>query len=261
MPEQPSPGLGETWRNLRPRLLRLWVGLLAAWRTAWGYAKPPLLALLQILAALIVLFEEWGWRPLVELIGRLSRFKPWAAMERWIAGLPPYGALFAFALPTTLLLPLKLVAVYLLSNGMVLAAGALFIGAKIASTALIARIFMLTKPALMQIGWFASAYNIFMPWKEAIFAQIRTSWAWRYGRMVKTRVKLEAKHAWARWKPQLQAAWGRWRPRLLNWGLNARVWLAARWARVAPALRQLRRDFTLRVRAMYERYFGQTRNR
>ena len=158
---------------------------------------------LQLIAALILLFEEWGWRPLVEALAWLSRFRVFARIERFIASLPPYGALVALAIPTAILFPLKLLAVYLVTNGQILAAGVLFVGAKIASTALIARLFMLTQPALMQIGWFAAIYNFVMPWKEAVFARIRASWAWRYGRMMKTRVRLEAKQAWQRVKPAL----------------------------------------------------------
>lgn len=170
-------------------------------RLLWQIVRPPLMAMLQLLAALIVLFEEWGWKPLSELLAYLARFAPVAALERWIAGLPPLGALIVFVLPTTLLLPLKFVAVWLLANGKYWTATALFAGAKVASTALIARIFTLTKPTLMQIAWFARAYNWFVPWKDALFAQIRASWIWRYGRMVKTRVKHEAKQAWLRLRP------------------------------------------------------------
>ncbi len=43
----------------------------------------------------------------------------------------------------------------------------------------------------MRIAWFAQAYNWFVPWKDALFAEIRSSWVWRYGRMLKTRIKLE----------------------------------------------------------------------
>lgn len=162
---------------------------------------------LQILAALILLFEEWGWRPLVAGIEWLARFRPIARLELFIAGLPPYAAFVALALPTTLLLPLKFLAVFLLANGHFFSASALFVFAKIASTALIARLFILTKPALMQIGWFARAHDWLMPWKEAIFASIRKSWPWRYGRMLKTRVKLETKQAWMRLSPRLKEAW------------------------------------------------------
>jgi hypothetical protein len=158
---------------------------------------------LQIIAALIVLFEEWGWKPLSDFLAYLARFAPLAALERWIASLPPYGALAVFALPTALLLPLKFLAMWLLATGKYWTATALFAAAKVASTAFVARIFTLTKPTLMQIGWFARAYNWFVPWKDALFAQIRASWVWRYGRMVKSRVRLTAKRIWVRWRPRL----------------------------------------------------------
>jgi hypothetical protein len=179
-------------------------------RTAWGIARGPLIAALNIIAALIILFEEWGWRPLSDLIARLAKYAPVAALERWIAGLPPGAALIVIALPTTLLLPLKLVAVWLLANGHLATATLLFLAAKIASTALIARIFILTKPSLMRIAWFARAYNWFIPWQDALFAEIRSSWVWRYGRMLKTRIILETSRAWSRTKPHVAELWHRW---------------------------------------------------
>lgn len=169
----------------------------------------------QIVLALVLLFEEWGWRPLSEALAWLGEFRIVARLERVIAGLPPYAALAALALPTSVLFPLKLLAVYLVAQGKVVAAGLLFVGAKIASTALIARLFMLTRPALMRLSWFAAIYDVVMPWKETLFAKIRASWAWRYGRMLKTAVRLEAKQAWQRWRPSIAAALGaarlRWR--------------------------------------------------
>ena len=193
--------LAAIWRGL---VIALW-SLRQILRTAWSIARGPIIIALQVIAALIVLFEEWGWKPLSDLIARLAKFGPIALIERVIASLPPYGALAVFALPTTILLPLKFVAMWLLAQGQWWAATGLFIGAKIASTALVARIFTLTKPALMQIGWFARAYNWFVPWKDALFAKIRASWVWRYGRMVKTRVKLEAAQALRRWRPWLDS--------------------------------------------------------
>jgi hypothetical protein len=169
---------------------------LAALRVALRHA-------LALLLALVVLFEEWGWRPLAALAARLARFRVVARLEAAIAALPPYAALAVFATPTLLLFPLKLVAMWLLAKGQVVAASGLFVAAKVASTALVARLFMLTRASLMRIGWFARAYNWFVPWKEALFAEIRASWPWRYGRMVKTRVKLAGQRAWARLKVRL----------------------------------------------------------
>lgn len=203
----------------RASVIGLWV-IRSLIRTAWSIVRGPIVAVLNVLAALIVLFEEWGWRPLSDLIARLARFAPIAAIERWIAGLPPYAALVAIGLPTTLLLPLKFVAVWLLANDRFVMATLLFAGAKVASTALIARVFILTKPALMRIGWFAFLYDWFVPWKDALFAQIRASWIWRYSRMVKTRIKQAVARAWSRTKPRLAETWRRWTglelPRLLR---------------------------------------------
>jgi hypothetical protein len=179
-------------------------------RTAWSIARGPLISAINIIAALIILFEEWGWRPLSNLLGRLAAFAPIAALERLLARLPPYAALVALALPASLLLPLKFVAIWLLANEHFLSATLLFVGAKVASTALVARIFLLVKPSLMQIGWFAAAYDWFVPWKDALYAQIRASWAWRYGRVLKARVKAEVNATWRRMKPRVAEVWRRW---------------------------------------------------
>ncbi len=142
-----------------------------------------------LLLAIIVLFEQWGWQPLVALLSRLGRLAPIAALERWITTLPPYAALVAFGLPTAFLLPLKLLALYLIAQGHTVAAAALFIGAKIVGTAVVARLYQLTSPQLMRIGWFKRAHDVVVPRLHALHEEIRRSWAWRYGRMVKTRVK------------------------------------------------------------------------
>ena len=76
---------------------------------AWKAVRPTLVFVLNVLAALILLFEEWGWRPLSNLIARLARFPLWAAAERWIAGLPPYGALVTLAVPMIVNVPRQLI--------------------------------------------------------------------------------------------------------------------------------------------------------
>ena len=158
----------------------------------------------DLFLVLILLFEEWGWRPLANLIGRLRRFEIWARFENWLTTLPPYGALCAFVLPSCLIFPLKIAAVYLVATGHFLTAALLLLGAKVVGTAVLARIFVLTQPKLMQIGWFASLYDWVVPWKDALFARIRASWAWRYARVVKARAKLAARRAWETLRPHLE---------------------------------------------------------
>lgn len=157
----------------------------------------------EFLLALILLFEEWGWRPLADLLGRLARFALWARLEARIAALPPYAALCVFAVPGVLFIPLKFLAVYLVATGHVLTAALLFAAAKVLSTALLARIFTLTQPRLMQIGWFAYLYNLLVPWKDALFTYIRATWAWRYGRILKAKAKAALARAYRRMRPRL----------------------------------------------------------
>ncbi|MFX9008085.1 hypothetical protein ABTN33_19365, partial [Acinetobacter baumannii] len=49
--------------------------------------------LLQILLALLIVLEEWGWRPLADLLAWIARWRPLAELETRIARLPPYAAL------------------------------------------------------------------------------------------------------------------------------------------------------------------------
>jgi len=199
-------GLGERSRSALIALRSLLVRLAALAAAFWRLAKPLLKGLAQILLGLIIIFEEWGWRPLAALLGRLARYKLWARFELGIARLPPYLALVAFALPTLLLLPLKFLALFLIARGQLLLASVLFLAAKVVATALIARLFELTQPALMQIGWFAWAHDIIMPWKEALTERLRTSWPWRIARMWKERLRRRTREAGRRLFPHLRLA-------------------------------------------------------
>jgi hypothetical protein len=200
---------------------------------AWDFVRPAFVLALNILAALILLFEEWGWRPLSNFVAQLARFPLWAKAELWIAGLPPYGAVVALGVPSAVLIPAKLLGVFLLATGHIVSATVVIVAAKLASTALIARIFLLTKPALMQIAWFARAYEIFVPWQEALFARIRASWAWRYGRIVKWRVANYLRGTWLQLRPRLDAAWRDVRPRIVEFRERMRASVRALGSRFA----------------------------
>jgi hypothetical protein len=173
---------------------------------AWSAAVWLLLWLrraLGVVLALVVLFAEWGWRPLAALLGQLRHLALVTRLENWLQTLSPYGALAAFIIPTLFLLPLKVLALYFIAHGQKLAALGLLAVAKLGGTALVARLFMLTSPQLMRIAWFARLHDQIMPWKDALYAQIRTSWAWRYGRMLKTKVKQVTRRAWHQWQPRI----------------------------------------------------------
>ena len=214
MSAQREHSLKEQGRRLL-RWLAVAFGLLAhGARAAWWVLRPSLIFALNVLLALLLLFEEWGWRPLSSLLAQLARFRIWALAELWIAGLPPYGALTALAVPSMIVIPTKLIGVYLLATGHILTATALILCAKIVGTALVARIFILTKPQLMQIAWFQRTLDTFVPWQEALFTKVRATWAWRTGHVAKRRANTYVRRSWTLLRPQLEAAWARLKPRL-----------------------------------------------
>ena len=178
-------------------------GLGEAGATAVRLAWLLLRRALGIVFALILLFEQWGWQWLLQLFQPLARLKPIAALEAMIARLPPYAALAVFATPAVMLLPLKLLALYLIAHGHAISAALLFIGAKVVGTALVARLYQLTEKQLMQIGWVRRAHDAVMPRLHALHEHIRRSWAWRYGRMLKTRTKLVGARILARVRARL----------------------------------------------------------
>ena len=147
------------------------------------------------LLALVVLFEEWGWEPLQRALGALAKLPIIGAMERWVGRLPPRAALAVFVLPSLLLLPVKVLALWLIGNGHALLGAATVIGAKLVGTALVARLFTLTRPALMQLAWFARLYDRWVAWKDTAMAQVRASWPWRASRVMKR----AAQRRWTRW--------------------------------------------------------------
>lgn len=173
---------------------------------ALGFIRRVARGLAILALALIIVFEEWGWRPLAAMMARLARFPFVARLEAAVAALPPYGALTVFAVPSLLLLPLKLVALWLIAGGHLVAATMLFVFAKIAGTALLAYIFNLTQPSLMRLAWFRWAYETVMPWKYALTEAVRSSWAWRYGRVVKAGALAALKRAFRRVRPLLERA-------------------------------------------------------
>ena len=139
--------------------------------------------------ALVLLFEEWGWSQLAALFARLARLPVWGRMEQKIAALPPYAALLVFGLLTLALLPLKLLALYLFGLGEASAGLALLVSAKVLGTAVMARLFQLTQPALMTLPWFARWYPRWKHWKDGVLAWVRQSALWRVLRQLKTQMK------------------------------------------------------------------------
>ena len=94
-----------------------------------------------------------------------------------------------FALPAQALLPIKVLALWLLGLGRVFLGTAVILLTKLVGTAVIARLFTLTRPALMQLGWFARAYARWDAWKTSLLAWVRATVVWRTARTWRLRLR------------------------------------------------------------------------
>jgi hypothetical protein len=174
-------------------------------RTTSKWLKRIITAPFVLLAAIIILLEDWLWDDLARLAAAIGRLPVFHQIESLIISLPPYGALILFAVPSALLVPLKLIALYFISHGHAILGFATILGAKIAGTALVARLFILTKPKLLRIRWFAWLYERFVAFKERLYAAIKSTAVYRVAHRQMERMR----HAFRAWKAKRKGAWRR----------------------------------------------------
>lgn len=128
-----------------------------------------------LIGAVVILIEDWLWDDLARVaafIGQLPILRP---IELLISALPPYLALIVFAVPSVLLVPVKLLAVYLMAHGQATLGVLTVVAAKVFGTALIARIFTLTRPKLLHIPWFAWLHDRVVGFKSRVYTYLRST--------------------------------------------------------------------------------------
>ncbi len=125
-----------------------------------------------LLAAFLLWFWEWLWEPLERLMARIGQWPVLHQLEAWIARAPRYLALVCFFIPGAVLLPFKLAGVYFIAHGAPVLGIVTFLAAKVVGTALVARIFSLTKPQLLEIDWFARLYWRITAFRDRVFTAL-----------------------------------------------------------------------------------------
>lgn len=161
-----------------------------------------------LIAAIVILFEEWLWDDLQALAAAIGRLPLFRQIESLIAGLPPYAALAMFAAPSLLLIPVKLTALYLIAHGHPALGLIAVIGAKIAGTALVARIYALTHTNLLRIGWFAWLYERFVAFKTRIHEAIKSTSLYKTARRLRLRIRVAAAEFFSQRRSLWRSRWG-----------------------------------------------------
>lgn len=139
---------------------------------------PPLM----LLAALFMFFEEWLWERLKAMMAAFGRLPLVRGLEARIAALSPGPALAVFLAPATLLLPVKLAALWFISQGHALEGIAVILAAKVLGMAVFSRIFVLCKPTLLTVPRFRRFHDWVLGWSARLHAWVDSIPAWQAAR-------------------------------------------------------------------------------
>ncbi|MCF8532180.1 MAG: hypothetical protein K9G48_04195, partial [Reyranella sp.] len=88
-------------------------------------------------------------------------------------------ALIAFVAPSTLVLPVKLAAVFFALQGRFGLAAASIAFGKVVATALLARLYLVLRPTLVTMPWFLASETWVFMWRDRLYAFVRALPAWQ----------------------------------------------------------------------------------
>src|SRR6266404_3142857 len=144
---------------MRPRRFRFILALVPTpskwlrrlWRPLW------------VVLAVVFVFEGWLWDRLATIGLRVANFIALPALKvrlaAVIARLPPAATLVVFLVPVLVLLPIKLLGLWMLARGSWLGALGVLALAKLVGVGVTAFLFRVTRPKLLQLGWFRFIYE------------------------------------------------------------------------------------------------------
>jgi hypothetical protein len=122
-----------------------------------------LLQPIWVLLAVIFLIEAWLWDHLEPIVAWVVAKLPLQAFKTWLADrvdtLSPAMTLIVFAVPVIPLFPLKLIGFCLLTHEYWLSAVFTILFAKLVGVGITAFVFDVTRPKLLEMGWFERLYE------------------------------------------------------------------------------------------------------
>ncbi len=116
-----------------------------------------------VLLAVIFLIEAWLWDHLEPIVERIVALIPLRAFKQWLSDrvdtLSPAMTLIVFIVPVIPLFPLKLVGLWLLAHEYWVPAIFTIIFAKLVGVGVMAFVFDVTRPKLLEMAWFEKLYE------------------------------------------------------------------------------------------------------
>jgi len=97
----------------------------------------------------------------------------WTPLRRWVQNLGPYASLAVVGVPLAIVEPLKLVAAVVAGTGHWLTGTITIACAYLVSLFFVERLFVIAKPKLLTLRWFAAGWNWFVALRGKALALIR----------------------------------------------------------------------------------------
>ena len=123
-----------------------------------------------IVLAILFLIEAWLWDHLEPIVARLVAVIPWrrlkALLARSIARLSPAATLLVFLVPVAVIIPIKLIGLWLVAEGYWVHAAGTLLFAKLAGLGTTAFVFDACRDKLLQLVWFRLLYESVMALRD-----------------------------------------------------------------------------------------------
>jgi hypothetical protein len=100
-----------------------------------------------------------------------------------------------------MLFPVKIIALLAIAHGHALSGVSVFVVAKLGGAAVVARLYVLTRPALLSLAWFARCHNWFVALKDRLIARLRATHLFHRGRRMARAIKRGARRLRRRLSP------------------------------------------------------------
>jgi len=118
---------------------------------------------LWIVLAIVFLIEAWLWDRLEPIVARLVALIPWQRMKALLASLisrlSPTATLIVFLVPVAVIIPFKIVGLWLVAKGYWVHACGTLLVAKLAGLGTTAFVFDACREKLLQLVWFRLLYE------------------------------------------------------------------------------------------------------
>ena len=125
-----------------------------------------LLQPLWVLLAIVFLIEAWLWDHLEPVVAWVVSIIPLRTFKQWLTervdALSPAMTLIVFIVPIIPLFPLKLIGMWLLVHEHWMSAVFTILFAKLLGVGVTAFVFDVTRPKLLEMGWFETMYDFIM---------------------------------------------------------------------------------------------------